>query len=237
MNNYENLKPVIDKLYIKLLTEDFVIDKTGVKCVEVLYENVILDPDENILDFGCKKTNEKYCLKELDWYNSKSLSIIDYVDDIIVWNQICTKDNKKEVNSNYGWCIYSDENYNQYNNTLLELINNKYSRRATMMYNRPSMHIDYNRNGMSDFCCTYYHQFFIRNNKLESIYSMRSNDFIYGFFNDFYWGSHIHNKLHTDLLQTYPNLESGNLLWSANSLHVYEKHFNLLTELYNSYRK
>lgn len=54
-----------------------------------------------------------------------------------------------------------------------------------MIYQRPQMQFQYNKNGMNDFICTNYAQLFIRNNKLIYIVDMRSNDAIFGFFNDF----------------------------------------------------
>ena len=75
-----------------------------------------------------------------------------------------------------------------------------------MIYNRPSIHYDSIKDGMNDFICTMYNSFYIRNNKLYSIYNMRSNDIIYGFFNDFYWSCYVYMKLYNYLLLTYNNL-------------------------------
>jgi len=226
------LKNHFFNLYTKLKESDFTIDKSGVKTIEIIDAQILnLNPSQAILDLNVKKTNENYCKKELNWYLSQSLSINGYVDDIKIWNMICSKDDKKLVNSNYGWCIFSKDNYNQYNNCLNELKTNKDSRRAIMIYNRPSMWIDYNKNEMSDFICCLSNAFFIRNNKLISSVHFRSNDLIYGFFNDFYFKCYVYNLLYNDLKKIYPNLEIGCINWHSNSLHVYEKHFALLTEI------
>lgn len=231
MNNEERLLPIILKFKDKINNNDFVADKTGVKCVEIIAAQIELDPTQPLLDFSVKKTNEKYCLKELNWYLSQSLSIKNYVDDIQIWNSVCTKDDKKEVNSNYGYLVFSDKNYNQYQNCLQELMLNQESRRSIMIYTRPSIQEEYNRSGMSDFICCNFNQFFIRNNELISIVSFRSQDFVFGFFNDFYWECYIYNSLYEDLLTKYTNLKKGQIVWISNSLHVYERHFNMIKDM------
>jgi len=231
MTNEQVLLPIFKKLYQKIITNDFVIDKSGVKLVELIGERIDLDPTQMYLDFGVRKSPKKYIEKELNWYKSQSLSIKNYVDEIEIWKQVCSKDSHQEINSNYGWMVYSDENYNQFNSCINTLIGHKESRRATMIYQRPSMQIDYKRAEMSDFVCTYFHQFFIRNNKLVSIYSMRSQDGIYGFFNDFAWACYIQTKVFNKLKKSYLKLVNSSIIWQASSFHLYERHFKLLEEI------
>lgn len=204
----------------KYLTEDFVIDKSGVKVVEVIGATFIADED-----YIVRKPAYEYIQRELEWYKSQSL----YVDDIPgdtpqIWKDIASDEGK--INSNYGWCIYSEENGNQYSHVLRELRNNPNSRRATMIYNRPSMHLDYSRDGMSDFMCTYANTFYIRDNKLVSHYLMRSNDAVFGYNNDYAWAKFVQNQLAEDL-----GIEVGELIWTASNFHVYERHFNFIEEL------
>ena len=230
--NENLLKDCFVNLYKKVKELEFVVDKSGVKTVEIIDAQILnLNPHQSCFDFKIRKTNEEYCKKELNWYLSESLSIKDYVDNVSIWNAVCSKDDKKLVNSNYGWCIFSSENYNQYNNCLNELKINKNSRRAVMIYNRPSMWVDFNKNGMSDFICCLSNAFFIRNNKLISSVHFRSSDLIYGFLNDFYFKCYVYTLLYNDLKQIYPNLEIGCINWHSNSLHVYEKHFTLLIDI------
>ena len=238
MKNEDILIDIIHKFYDKIQTEDFIIDKSGVKTVELICKKIKLNPSQPYLNFNdIRKTPIKYVKKELKWYLSQNLSITGYVDDIQIWNNVCTKDNKKEVNSNYGWAIYSKENYNQYNFALNELLKNKYSRRACMIYNRPSMTIDYNRNQMSDYICTFDTQQFIRNNQLIYIVNMRSNDFYSGFFSDFPWHCYVYNNLFNDLKQTYKDLNIGEIIWISNSLHVYERNFDTIKNICLNYKK
>ena len=98
-NETETFEKIIDPLYNKLINDEL----CGNGTVEVFARQMVLDPMQPFLDFkGIRKSNKKYIQKELDWYLSEDLSIIGHVDDIQIWNQCCTQDGKKEVNSNYG---------------------------------------------------------------------------------------------------------------------------------------
>lgn len=233
MYNEKILFPFLKELYDKINNEDFIIDKNGSKIVEIIAPRIELDPSQPYLDFGAKKSNEKYIQKELEWYKSQDLNINGWVDNIKIWREVSDKDGF--INSNYGWCIWSKKNKFQYENTLNTLKNHKESRQAIMIYNRPSMHIDYNFNGMSDFICTMYHHFMIRNNQLISIYNMRSNDAIFGWFNDFAWGCYIHNSIFNDLKKYYLEIELGKIIWISNSFHIYERHFTLIKDIVENY--
>jgi thymidylate synthase len=204
----------------KYLSEDFVIDKTGVKTVEVIGATFIADEDHII-----RKPAYAYIERELEWYKSQSLNVNDIPGETPqIWKSVASTEGL--INSNYGWCIYSEENGNQYKHVLRELNNNPNSRRATMIYNRPSMHLDYNRDGMSDFMCTYANTFYVRDNKLVSHYLMRSNDAVFGYNNDYAWAKYVQNQLAEDL-----GIEVGELIWTASNFHVYERHFNFIEEL------
>ena len=202
------------KLIQKYKNQEFVIDKTGVKTVELIGESFIVDEDWII-----RPPNYEYIERELVWYKLQSL----YVEDIpgqtpAIWKQVADKNGK--INSNYGYLIWSEENGRQYDNVLNELRKNPNSRRAVMIYNRPTMHSDYCTDGMSDFICTYANDFLIRDGKLISHYLMRSNCAIFGANNDFAWARYVQQKLAHDL-----DIAVGDLIWTASSLHVYEYHF------------
>jgi thymidylate synthase len=208
------------KLIQKYTNEDFVIDKTDVKTIELIGESFVVDEDWII-----RPPNYEYIEREIQWYESQSL----YVEDIpgqtpAIWKQVADKNGK--INSNYGYLIWSEENGRQYEHVLDELRKNPNSRRAVMIYNRPTMHSDYCTDGMSDFICTYANDFLIRDGKLISHYLMRSNDAVFGANNDFAWARHVQTELAKDL-----NVETGDLIWTVSSLHVYERHFQFIDKL------
>lgn len=213
----------IRKTFIdKLKNEEFVIDKTGVKTVEILAATFIADEPAI---FGT--VNQDYLKREIDWYESQSL----YVKDIPggppqIWQQVASSEGK--INSNYGFLIFSEDNYNQFDSCARQLELDSFSRRGIMIYTRPSIQLEYNLNGMSDFICTNTIQYFIRDNKLICCVSMRSNDAIFGYKNDYHWNIYVQQKLLKRLKITYPLLECGDIIWNSNSLHIYQRHFELI---------
>lgn len=209
--------------FINLLREkQFVKDKTGVKTIEIMNASFIAN---NPVIFG--SVNEDYVKRELDWYKSKSLNVNDIPGGPPeIWKQVASKNGL--INSNYGWCIYSEENGSQYNNAKIELSINACSRRAIMIYNRPSMYTDYKINCMSDFMCTNAVQYLIRDGKLHALVYMRSNDAVFGYKNDYAWQKYVLQQLLSDLNNNWMNLEEGNIYWNVASMHVYERHFHLI---------
>lgn len=180
--------------------------------VEVL--GVAFEADEPAI-FG--EPSEDYIRKEIDWYNSCSLTIEDMPKPPRIWEKISGIDGI--VNSNYGWCIYSKENGYQYGNVLNELSMNPESRRGCMIYTRPSMHRDSTAHGKDDFMCTNAVNYFIRDNTLYAVVQMRSNDIIYGYKNDWAWQMHVAKQLAEQLC-----VDDVKIIWNAASLHMYPNH-------------
>lgn len=200
----------------KYKEQKFEIDKNGGKVIDLICAQFIAD--ESFI-FGIP--NENYIKRELNWYLSQSLNVNDIENTPTIWKQVADKDGF--INSNYGWCIFSKDNGYQYDNCLRELKNQTSSRRGAMIYNRPNMWEDYNKNGRSDFMCTYAVQFLIRDNILYSYVLMRSNDAWAGYRNDYAWHKYVMNKLGDDL-----NIKKRAMIWNSGSLHLYEKQFYLL---------
>lgn len=197
--------------------EDYVQDKSGVKLIEVVGATFVAD-EETI--FG--SVNLDYVERELQWYKSQSRNVNDIPGGApAVWKQVATPSG--EINSNYGFLVWSEENGRQYDNVLKELKEKTTSRRACMIYTRPTIWSEFNREGMSDFICTNAVQYMIRNNQLSAVVQMRSNDVVFGYRNDFAWQKHVQTKLAAEL-----DIEPGPMIWHAGSLHVYERHFHLV---------
>ena len=235
-------------LYNKIINKEFV--NTGANAsqtvgqetyVELIARKVQLDPyapyiyiDKNF------QTPKKYVKAELDWYKSMDLSIIGHegIESNPTWQSCCTKDEKKEINSNYGWCVFSEENGSQYDNCLEVLKKDKTTRNAIIMYNRPEIYEDYKRDEMHDMICTMYSHFFIRHNRLYMIHNMRSNDVRYGFIcSDLAWNCFVYQNMYEDLKSTYPDLEVGTIIWTSDSMHLYSRHFDDLKNYVESERK
>jgi thymidylate synthase len=206
-----------------LAAGNFVSDKTGVKTIELVGASFLAD---EVAIFG--DVNWEYVNREIQWYDSKSLKVADIPGGAPkIWQAVASTEG--EINSNYGWAIYSSANYKQYWSVMLELLANPNSRRAVMIYTRPTMHTDYCRDGMSDFMCTNAVQYMIRDGNLHAIVQMRSNDVVFGYKNDRAWQTEVMNRLLDDLNSKGDNRYGmGTLTWQVGSLHVYERHFNLI---------
>lgn len=205
--------------FIHLLkSESFVTDKSGVQMLEIRSASFLADEPAI---FGTP--NQDYIRREIDWYETMSLNVNDIQGGPpTIWKQVADKEGY--INSNYGWCIWSRENFNQYDRVLDELRSQPNSRRAVMIYTRPTMWLEYDLNGMSDFMCTNAVQYMIRDDKVHAVVQMRSNDVVFGYKNDYAWQKHVLDMLAKDL-----GVEPGDIYWNAGSLHVYARHFHLIS--------
>lgn len=207
----------------KLHKQDFVTDKTGVKTIELVGTSFVADEDAI---FGT--VNWDYVQRELDWYKSMSLNVNDIPGGVKqetnppqIWMSVADPDGL--INSNYGWAIWHKDNFEQYDRCVEELKKNRDSRRAIMIYTRPQMWLDYNKNGRSDFMCTNSVQYLVRNEKVHAVVQMRSNDAIFGYKNDRAWQEHVLREVAQDT-----GYAQGDIIWNAGSLHIYSRHFHLV---------
>jgi len=210
----------------KLLNEVFTIDKTGQKTIEWIGASFIAD-EPSI--FGTP--SQSYIEKELRWYKSQ-ITNVNAIGDKVPEAWKYAANDYGEINSNYGQIIFSDKYYHQYGRVLDELLANPDGRRATMIYNRPSIWEEYNENGKSDFICTNAVTYYIRDDKLYCVVQMRSNDVVYGYKNDYAWQLYILEELVEDYNQckkeTIEPITYGDIIWQVQNLHVYERHFHLV---------
>jgi len=189
----------------------------GKRTVEIVGATFLADEDAifGTVDWG-------YVQREEEWYDSMSRSVHDIPGGApTVWRAIASRDGR--VNSNYGWCVYSPENGRQFERVVGELRANPESRRAVIIYTRPSMWDEYNEGGRSDFMCTNVVQYLVRDGQLHAHVQMRSNDAVLGYKNDRAWQATVQRRVAQEL-----GLPVGDLLWTAGSLHVYERHFYLV---------
>jgi thymidylate synthase len=213
----------------ELNDQAFTIDKTGARTIEMIGASFIAD-EPSI--FGTP--SRSYIQKELDWYDSQSTNIFDInkesgEDAPAAWKYAANT--HCEINSNYGHLIYANKYFDQYQNVLSELDKNPDGRRASMIYNRPSIWVEFDENGKSDFICTNAVTYYIRDNLLHCVVQMRSNDVVFGYKNDYAWQRHVQNKLVDDLNNiciVKDPVSAGMMIWQVQNLHVYERHFNLV---------
>lgn len=207
----------------KLCNNEYVTDKTGVNTLEIMGGTFIADEPAI---FG--EVNWDYVQREIAWYESCSLNVYDMPGGVKqetnppqIWMTVADKDGF--INSNYGWCIFSPENGNQYSKCIEALKNDPDTRRAIMIYTRPEMQVDYNKNGRSDFMCTNAVQYLQRDGQVNAIVQMRSNDGWAGYKNDRAWQDYV-----LDMVANETGYQKGDIYWNAGSLHFYQQKFYLI---------
>ena len=204
----------------------YTIDKTGQKTIELIGASFLADEPAI---FGTP--NREYIDREIDWYCSGSTNIRDIyggdADPPQAWQYAANEHG--EINSNYGKLIFDDISYRQNENVVCELADsNDTTRRATMVYNRPSIWTEYQDGGKNDFICTNAVTYYIRNGELQAVVQMRSNDVVFGYKNDYAWQRYVMNLICQDLGAGKSKLKPGSLIWQVQNLHVYERHFHLV---------
>ena len=190
-------------------------------------------------DYIVREPNYDYAKREIERYESQSLNVNDIPGGTpTIWKQVATS--LGYINSNYGWCIFGEDNGKQYEHCLKSLLKDHMTRQAVMIYTRPQMQTDWNKNGMHDFMCTHYVQCFLNevqhpeNNvevyELKYIVYQRSCDAVFGFNNDFQWHKYVYDKLYNDLIEAgIPMSENKPFIeYNCGSLHVYDRHFKHL---------
>lgn len=214
----------------KLLNRDFTPSRDGSKTIEILGASFCADEPAI---FGTP--NQEYIDLEIEWYRSQSTNVFDIGMDPIPKAWITTANQYGEINSNYGHLIYSEKYYRQFDRVVQELLSDQYSRRATMVYTRPSIWVEYNENGKSDFICTNAVTYYIRDHKVHACVQMRSNDSWAGYRNDYAFQRYVLQNIVFELrARSLSNvvLEPGDIFWQVQNLHMYSRNFYLI-DAYN----
>ena len=214
------INTIRDHFKNELANKNFTEDREGGKTIELLGASFLADEPAI---FG--KPNQDYINAEIEWYDSQSTNINDIYqgekEPPQAWKM--TANEHGEINSNYGHLIWSEKYQCQYERALDELDSNPDSRRASMIYTRPSIWDEYNDQFKNDFICTNSVTYYIRDMELHAVVQMRSNDVIFGYRNDYAWQKHVLGLLAWDL-----HYGEGNIHWQVQNLHVYERHFDLV---------
>ena len=222
-----NTSDIKNLLIEKFKNNDFRVTKGGIKTIELQGIQFIADKDYII-----REPNYEYAQREIKWYESQSLNVYDIDGNVpTIWKQVA--DVNGDINSNYGWMIFSKENGSQYKNCLWSLVNDPTTRQGVMIYNRPEMQQDWNKNHKHDFCCTFAVQYFLNpvddKYELNTFVLMRSNEAVFGYDNDVRWQNYVRDKRAKDLSERLnKDIIINPIVWYASSLHVYERHFKFL---------
>ena len=219
---------------LKLFKNKYKNDEFRGNTVELQNIHFICDKD-----YIVREPNYDYAKREIEWYESQSLNVNDIPGGApTIWKQVATS--LGYINSNYGWCIFGEDNGKQYEHCLKSLLKDHMTRQAVMIYTRPQMQTDWNKNEMHDFMCTHYVHCFLNevqhpeNNvevyELKYIVYQRSCDAVFGFNNDFQWHKYVYDKLYNDLIEAGISMSENKpfIEYNCGSLHVYDRHFKHL---------
>jgi thymidylate synthase len=210
--------------YSKLLYEGRDVSPRGERVIEVENAQLIFGPEDSIISsFRARNLNLTYCKRELLWYLSGDRYDQSIEEHATMWKKLRQEDGG--YNSNYGQYLFGEQT--QFLYMMEALARDKDSRRAVAVLLQP--HHLYHEN--TDIVCTYGMSFRIRNDKLNMSVNMRSNDLIFGTTNDVFCFGMLHRIALVALREIYPELTLGIYCHSADSLHVYERHFAMLNEL------
>lgn len=231
MNSYSNFT----EAYVDLCKQirdntQHVSSPRGMKIKENLgVQFRIYNPRDRLPRVAARNFSLAYFVAETLWYLNAddSTEWISYYAPF--WSNI--SDNNKTANSAYGARIFKTHprigngNIVQWDYVKEELRKDPDSRRAVIHIRTPSDSILESK----DVPCTLSLQFFIRENKLHLHVSMRSSDIILGLAYDVPAFTTIQEILANEL-----GVELGEYVHTSNSLHCYERDFEMLDAIANT---
>jgi thymidylate synthase len=179
-----------------------------------------LPPYVRFANFKARKLKLEYIKREFRWYLKGDRYDTSITEHASMWKGLVNADGG--INSNYGQYINK-----QFDKVIETLKADKDSRRAGIMI-LSSEHL---LSDTKDVPCTYAMNFRIRDNKLNMTVHMRSQDAIFGMGNDAPAFSFVQEMVYVTLRDTYPELVMGNYHHFADSLHIYERHFEMVEEI------
>lgn len=196
----------------------------GQKIKEIINYQFYLHPiNDRFCSFQERGLSLQYAVGEWAWYLSgdrDDLRIENYSD---FWKTL-RNENSPFFNSNYGYYIFEEKQIDYVFNCLID---DKDTRQACIIINRPNVMMSNSK----DKLCTNNITFNIRENKLNMLVSMRSSDAIWGLSFDVIMFSFLYEYLYIKLLEFYPDLEIGVYSQRADSVHIYEKHFDMVSKI------
>lgn len=209
-----------DELFEKVVSA---LSDNPVEDSKMAYELVnanlqLTNPTKNTMCNCIRKMPLRYAIGELLWYNSCNPSWKAIYPYSKFWKGI--SDNGSTVNSNYGWCIRKKYGFDQWEMVKKLLQENTNSRQAIIHIKEARNLID---NPTKDLNCTIALQFLLRNNKLDLIVTMRSNDIWLGLPYDLFNFTCMQIQMAMEL-----GVDIGTYYHNAGSLHIYKEDVNKL---------
>jgi len=195
------------------------VSARGLLTTEVpAFSFTLTNPRSRIISLKSRHWDYAYAIGELCWHlrGSNSLAEIAYYSK--AWLQFSS--NKRTIRSScYGKKIFGGK-INIWEKIIRILKTDKDSRRAVISLGNTASALQ------TDVSCINSIQFMIRNNKLNCIVYMRSNDIIWGLCYDLFFLTFLQEMLSYTL-----NVEIGTYTHIAASLHYYQRHSPLIKNI------
>ena len=207
----DNADVLFDVVSSDLLEHPIVDDNVAFEIVNA--NLVLLDPTRNTMCDCARKMPMRYAIGELLWYNSRDNTWKGIANYSKFWKNI--SDDGEHVNSNYGWCIHDKYTFDQWDMVKQLLKKDPTSRQAVIHIKEPR---DVIKRPSKDVNCTIAMQFLLRNNKLDLIVTMRSNDIWLGLPYDVFNFTCMQIQMAMEL-----GVDIGTYYHNAGSLHMYKR--------------
>jgi len=193
----------------------------GQKTLEIM--NYQFEVNYPFTSFTDRKFDIDYLKKEMLWYIDGNPFNEDIMKASKQWEKFRQPDGQWfSCYGQYWFKLHVPNGMTGVDWVVNQLTKDKDSRQAIIPMLQPKHLFESN----VDVVCTSYVNFHIRDEKLLMTVRMRSSDIIWGYGNDlpcFWW-------LH-DLVATRMGIEKGVYTHSSDSLHVYEKHFDMARKI------
>jgi len=237
MKSYKNFtEAYVDILKDVYNTPEHVSSPRGMKVKEILgYQFKITNPLHRIPYVSGRDFSVHYMIAELIWYLSGSDSTEWISNYSSFWSKIT--DDGTTANSAYGARIFKphnrissniDSTWTQWRYVIDELKKDPDSRRAVIHIRSPQDSLLANL----DVPCTLSLQFFLRNDNVYMVTSMRSSDVILGIAYDIPAFTLFQELLSLQLTKELGRkIGVGDYIHLSASLHVYERHFKMVEKI------
>lgn len=187
------------------------------------YGYILSNPRNRLVGFKARNINPYYLIGNLLWVlrQSNKLDIINYYNP----RGDMFSDDGEILRGAYGKRIFDFDGVNQWNQCIKELKADKDSRRAIITFHLPQ----HDWTGSLDTPCTANIQFFIRDNKLILINTMRSQSAAFVQPYDVFLMTMLQELMANEL-----NIEVGEYQHHCNSYHYHIDEQNMIENIINS---
>lgn len=225
---FDSVDEIQLNLMESLLHDGKMVNARLMKTLEIHPSGFILKhPRARYIKNQARKWSLPLAIGEFAWHLSAS-NDVNFIGYYAKQWKAFSEDEKTISDSCYGHKIFksNDKGKSQWNNIVSLLKEDPDTRRAVL-----SLYDTSNEFGpfSKDVSCICTIHFLIRDGRLDAITHMRSNDIILGLPYDIFLVTMLQEYLATIL-----SVELGDYYHFANSMHLYERHFDLAQDILNS---